>query len=408
MIHRPSTRRGSSPTHRMRTRLKHRPELAGASLLVGWTVSEVPLLCAVGQIVLHIRSQKRLGPLGRAFMWILTPALLALYAFMYRQGRKTAAIVSDALRDAMPDHQGPRLSGVPTRTVTSYRPLPLLHRQYTTENTRNIAYGPDPKFNRLDVWRRPDILTSQLTPVLVQIHGGGWMIGDNKTQALPLLAAAAEAGWTCVVPRYRLSPRATWPDHIVDVNSAIAWTKKNIGSFGGDASFVAITGGSAGGHLASLAALASSHPEFRTGFDDVDTSVQAAVPFYGAYDWIDRDGTQGPVLAEFVARWVTKTPLASSPDLLREASPRSWIGSDAPPFFVIHGTNDSLLTVEQARAFVHELRNVSKQPVVYAELPWAEHAFDLTRSVRTRAVVDAVLSFLAAVHRRQQAESGST
>jgi len=374
--------------------MKRRPELMGASLLVGWTVSEVPLLCAFAQIVLHVRSLRRLGPLGRAFMWIVTPALLVFYAFMYREGRKAGRIASDALDEALPNHEGPRLSNVAPRNVKPYRPLPLLHREYTTAATRNIKYGPDPKFNRLDVWRRPDIPTSQLTPVLVQIHGGGWMIGDNKTQALPLLAAAAEAGWTCVVPRYRLSPSATWPDHIVDVNGAIAWTKTNIASFGGDASFVAITGGSAGGHLTSLTALAPDHPDFKPGFENVDTSVQAAVPFYGAYDWTDRDNTQGPALSEFVGRWVVKRSKKDAPDVYETASPRSWIRPDAPPFFVLHGVIDSLLTVEQARAFVSELRATSNSPVVYVELPFAEHAFDLTQSVRTRGVIPPILSFL--------------
>ena len=373
---------------------RRRPELMGASLLVGWTVSEVPLLCALGQIVLHIRSLRRLGPLGRAFMWVLTPVLLTFYALMYREGRRAGAITSDALREAVPQHTGPRLAGVPSRDVKRFRPLPLLHRDYTSESTRNIAYGPDPKYNRLDIWRRPDIPTSQLTPVLVQIHGGGWMIGDNKTQGLPLLAAAAEAGWTCVVPRYRLSPGATWPDHIVDVNRAIAWTKANITTFGGDPSFVAITGGSAGGHLTSLAALARDHPVFKPSFEDVDTTVQAAVPFYGAYDWTDRDRTQGPTLAEFVARWVVKRSRNDAPDVYERASPRSWIRPDAPPFFVLHGVIDSLLTVEQARAFVDDLRATSVSPVAYAELPFAEHAFDLTQSVRTRGVIPPVLSFL--------------
>lgn len=371
-----------------------RAELMGSSLILGWTASEVPLLCAVGQLSLLFRGRKHFGPFGRALLWLTTPVLLAIYAFMYLEGRKTRVTTDAALRDALPDHTGPSLAGVPTRAARAYRPLPLLHRDYTTEETRNIAYGPDPRFHRLDIWRRPDIPVSQRTPVLVQIHGGGWMIGDNKTQALPLLAAAAEAGWTCVVPRYRLSPRATWPDQIVDVNAAIAWTKENIAKFGGDASFVAITGGSAGGHLTSLAALAPHHSAFKPGFEDADTSVQAAVPFYGAYDWTDRDDTQGPTLAEFVGRWIVKESMTAAPETYLEASPRSWVRADAPPFFVLHGTNDSLLTVEQARAFVNDLRATSTSPVVYAELPFAQHAFDLTQSVRTRGVIPPILSFL--------------
>ena len=65
----------------------------------------------------------------------------------------------------------------------------------------------------------------------------------------------AERGWICVSMAYRVSPRNTWPAHIVDVKRALAWVKENIADYGGDPDFVAITGGSAGGHLTALAAL---------------------------------------------------------------------------------------------------------------------------------------------------------
>ena len=95
------------------------------------------------------------------------------------------------------------------------------------------------------------------------------------------MAHLAEQGWVCVTANYRLSPRATWPDHIVDVKRALAWTKATIAEYGGDPGFVAITGGSAGGHLSSLAVLTSHVTDFQPGFEETDTSVAAAVPLYG-------------------------------------------------------------------------------------------------------------------------------
>jgi acetyl esterase/lipase len=68
-----------------------------------------------------------------------------------------------------------------------------------------------------------------------------------------------------------------------------------------------------------------------------------------------------------------------------------------PPFFVIHGHSDSLLPVEQARLFVERLRAVADNPVVYAELPGAQHAFDVFPSIRSAHVVRAVERFLRAV-----------
>src|SRR4029079_7157142 len=120
---------------------------------------------------------------------------------------------------------------------------------------RDIAYGEFGARNQLDVWKRADLEAGARAPVLFQVHGGAWTMGRKEGQAEPLMAHLAERGWVCVTANYRLSPSATWPDHIVDVKRALAWTKANIAGYGGDPGFIVITGGSAGGHLCALAAL---------------------------------------------------------------------------------------------------------------------------------------------------------
>jgi acetyl esterase/lipase len=238
--------------------------------------------------------------------------------------------------------------------------------------------------------------------VLLQVHGGAWIIGNKEQQAMPLMAHMADNGWICVSINYRLSPRATWPAHIVDVKRALAWVKANIADYGGDPDFVCITGGSAGGHLSSLAALSANQPVFQPGFEDIDTSVAAAVPFYGVYDWTNRDGSGRNDMEDMLARLVLKSRREDAPEVWEEASTMSWVGPDAPPFFVIHGTNDSLVPVEQARSFVAMLRDVSHHPVVYAELPGAQHAFEVFDSARTLFTVGAVHRFLETIRQRDQ------
>jgi acetyl esterase/lipase len=250
----------------------------------------------------------------------------------------------------------------------------------------------------LDIWARKDLPADGKAPVLIQVPGGGWVSGETKWQAYPLMDRLIDAGWVCVPINYRLSPRATFPDHIVDVKRAIAWVKENIAAYGGDPRFVAITGGSAGGHLSSLAAMSANVAEFQPGFEDADTSVQAAVPFYGVYDLTDWDGRGGPPQTiRFIERVLLKCPLATERDRWLKGSPIHWISADAPPTMIIHGTNDSLVPVEGARRMAESLRAVSKQPVVYAELPYAQHAFDIYASLRTRHTVRAVERFLAFV-----------
>ena len=158
------------------------------------------------------------------------------------------------------------------------------------ERVTNIAYGeslPGDKGGRnlLDVIRPKAANAGDKRPVLLQIHGGAWIVGDKKGQGQPLMThMAAEHGWVCVAINYRLSPHSTFPDHIVDVKRAFAWIRAHIDEYGGDPDFVCVTGGSAGGHLAALTALSANEPRFQPGFEHVDTTVAAAVPFYGVYD----------------------------------------------------------------------------------------------------------------------------
>jgi dipeptidyl aminopeptidase/acylaminoacyl peptidase len=85
-----------------------------------------------------------------------------------------------------------------------------------------------------------------------------------------------------------------------------------------------------------------------------------------------------------------------------DASPIHHVSEDAPPFFVIHGANDNLAPVAQARRFVEALRQVSDEPVLYAEVPGASHAFDVFYSTRTEKAVNAVDRFLGWIVERDR------
>ncbi len=264
----------------------------------------------------------------------------------------------------------------------------------------NIAYADSGKRNLLDIYR-PHEPREGGFPVLLQVHGGAWIIGEKEQQAKPLMYHMAQRGWLCVAINYRLSPKAAFPAHIIDVKKAIAWIKEHIRDYGGDPEFIAITGGSAGGHLSSLAALTPNYADWQPSFETVDTSVQAAVPFYGVYDFLDRAGIRPKMsMDELLADRVMQCSKEDNRQMWDGASPISHVSEDAPPMMVIQGTHDSLVWVEEARAFVSALQAVSKQPVAYAELPGAQHAFEIFHSVRTDHTVHAVGHFLEWTHAR--------
>src|SRR5699024_3532541 len=246
----------------------------------------------------------------------------------------------------------------------------------------------------LDIYR-PRAGGKQL-PVLLQVHGGAWMIGSKDHQGLPLMLHTARNGWLCVAINYPLSPTARWPDHIVAVKRAIAWIRDNIADYGGDPDHIAITGGSAGGHLAALTALSPNEPQFQPGFGSADTTVQACVPLYGVYDFAATSGSAASRfrLRRVLARYVVGTDPDQHRERYLQASPLDRITAAAPPFFVLHGTDDTLVPVGEARQFTEQLRPHSRNPVAYAELSGAQHAFDIFGSIRSTHVIRGIHRFL--------------
>ncbi len=274
---------------------------------------------------------------------------------------------------------------------------PLMFFARSVRVQRGVVFATrDRKRLRLDVYEPRDEPPSDgLRPAVIQVHGGGWIVGTRSEQGIPLLNHLAAHGWVGFNIDYRLSPRATFPEHLIDVKEAIAWVREHAGEYGIDPGRICLTGGSAGGHLTALAALTANDPEYQPGFEDADTSVAAAVPFYGIYDFTNSEGHYWPELRTAILEpFVIKAKLDEEPERFRSASPVFQVHADAPPFLVVHGERDTLVPVDDARRFVAELRAVSSSPVLYAELAGAEHAFDLLPSLRTARIVEAIERFL--------------
>ncbi|CAM3125737.1 esterase [Mycobacterium intermedium] len=376
----------------------------------GLLASELPKPSLGAHAVTLAAATPHMPPRVRRFSWVASVLSWLGLLGLHHLGRSADETLTAALDEGLgPDRRKeagdlwkrPAPGGATAKKPGVVRMM-RIYRDYTHDG--NISYGEHGSRNRLDIWRRPDLDRNGKAPVLLQVHGGAWMVGDKRGQAHPLMSHLAELGWICVSVNYRLSPRWTWPDHIIDVKRAIAWVKEHIAEYGGDPDWIAITGGSAGGHLSSLAAVTPNDPRFQPGFEDADTRVQAAVPFYGVYDFT-RPEASNPLLLPVVGKRVFKLSRAEIEEPLRLASPITHVSEDAPPFFVLHGVNDTLVPVEQARSFVKRLREVSRQPVVYAELPWAQHAFDIFGSVRAAHTAVAVEQFLAEVYASSRVES---
>ncbi len=374
------------------------------SMFVGWLTAELaPHLLAstaldtAGHAVAARRAGRRVDPIGTA----LGLGAAAGFGLLIKQAQDAREEVDAALRAGLGDDYRTRLDREPTDLdlATPWRQvlMPFRMRDAAVRVDRDIPYTDAGRRGLLDIYRPADRPVAG-APVLLQVHGGGWAIGNKEQQGIPLMQHMAARGWVCVAINYRLSPRDAFPAHIIDVKRAIAWIREHIGAYGGDPSFLAITGGSAGGHLAALAATSQNDPAFQPGFEDADTSLDACVPFYGVYDFAGVTGRNARDMRDqFLARYIVKQPFAEVRDLYEQASPILRVTPDVPPFLVIHGAHDTLVSVRQARMFVERLRAESKEPVVYAELPGTQHAFDVFPSIRSAHVVRAVDRFLHVV-----------
>ena len=337
------------------------------------------------------------GWLGLAIAVVGWIGLLGLGVAGLRAVDVTAAALAEVRSDAFPVPVTPT---DPTwgRWWRVTRAIPMKSR--AVRATRNVDYWGDGRpRHRLDVYRSR-LVPREHAPVIVYVHGGGWVIGDKREQGKPMMFELVARGWVCVTVNYRLSPRATWPEHVVDCKRALAWVKEHIAEYGGDPEFVAVSGGSAGGHLCAHLALTAGDRSLQPGFEDADTSVQACVPIYGVMDLTGSPAGSaifGPGMLRMLEKSVMKRTEAQHPEVFRDASPTYRVHADAPPFFVLHGANDTLVPVETARTFVGRLRAVSRSPVAYAELPLAQHAFDVLASLRCQATTSAVGDFLEGV-----------
>lgn len=252
---------------------------------------------------------------------------------------------------------------------------------------------------KLDVYQPEQ--TAMRRPGLVYLHGGAWMFGDKVSQGLPLCNHLASLGWTCVNANYRLSPGATYPEHVVDAKAAVAWLRRHADDYNVDPAFIAIAGGSSGAHIASTLALTPDDQSLQPGFEAEDASVQAVVTYYGIYDLTNRHAAHNDeFFTKLVGPHVLKACPVADPERFRAASPREFVSDGAPPWLVVHGDGDTLVPVIEARDFAAALRSASTYPVGYAEFPGAVHGFDTYYSPRAIAAVELSARFLVTAHRQ--------
>jgi len=209
-------------------------------------------------------------------------------------------------------------------------------------------------------------------PVLMHYHGGAYRGGGPGYLGMDRLA---RAGIAVVSVEYRLSGTATYPAAVRDVIASIQWVQAGGPDWNIDPDRVALTGDSAGAHLAALAAAAPDHPNFQPENVPVDTPVDidGVIPHYGIFDfrpeWVCERGSTRVPLEAFLGE-----PCEEATELRAEASPAAHVDGDHPPVLLFHGEDDQELPVRTARAYRETLEEAGV-PVEYREFEGVGHQY---------------------------------
>jgi acetyl esterase/lipase len=228
----------------------------------------------------------------------------------------------------------------------------------------DLPYASLSKPQKLDIYL-PENGTGPF-PVILNLHGGGFAIGDKRDIHILSTLKAIEHGYAVVSVNYRLSSEATFPAGIQDVKAAIRWVRANCDRYHLDANRIAAFGGSSGGNFAAMICLTDHVGELddlSLGNADFPCNVQAAVDWFGPVDFLKMDeqlkisgfGPSDHGEAYSPESRYLGARLCDVPLKVELANPMTYIHDSMPPLLIQHGRLDTMVPVQQSMMFVEKL-----------------------------------------------------
>jgi acetyl esterase/lipase len=250
-------------------------------------------------------------------------------------------------------------------------------------------------------------------PLVVYISGGGFLRND-KAANLPRRTDVAEQGYVVASIEYRtVASSATYRDSVADVKSAIRYLRAHADQYDIKASKVAVWGESAGGYLAAMTGVTNGVKAFEnSGNPGLSSAVQAVVDEFGPSDISNvasdyEAETQkktygaGNSFAQFVFGPDTRLSVQDDPAAVGAANPVTYVGSSSPPFLLLHGSADQLVSPSQTLVLHNALRANGADSTRYVveganhgDLTFMGFDPDTAKQWSSQQVMDAITSFL--------------
>jgi acetyl esterase/lipase len=242
------------------------------------------------------------------------------------------------------------------------------------EEIKNIEYKSiNGKSLQLDIYKPKNVESN--APLLIFIHGGGWSKGE-RSDYLIYLVDFAKRGYITATVSYRLLKDSPYPGCVEDIRDAVNWFYENGENYGYDPKRIALIGGSAGAHLALMAAYEWEETKSDSAkIPGINYRIKAVVDIYGPVDLTTDYARNQSLVTSFIAHSYTDRP-----DLYKEASPMEYVDSNDPPTMILHGTSDDLVPVIQSDRLKAKLDSLGV-PCVYHRLPLWPHTMDMAQRV---------------------------
>ncbi len=247
----------------------------------------------------------------------------------------------------------------------------------------DISYATLSKAQKLDIYL-PESGDGPF-PVILAIHGGGFMMGDKADRQLNPMLNGLKRGYAVVSINYRMSGEALFPKNINDVKAAIRWVRGNAKQYHLNSDKIAVWGGSAGGNLSALAGTSADIKELEDlsmGNKEQSCRVNAVVDWFGPTNFLLMDeelkatgnGMPNHGKANSPESKVLGQKISEIPSIVALANPETYITKDDPPFLIMHGTKDPLVPTQQSILLAEKLKAVlDNDKVIIHLLEGARH-----------------------------------
>ena len=240
----------------------------------------------------------------------------------------------------------------------------------TSQEWKDVNYaGYNQPFHTCDIYLPKK--TADTYPVVIHIYGSAWMNNNGKGMADlgTVVRALLDAGYAVVCPNHRSSADAAWPAQLHDIRAVIRFVRGEAAKYHFDPSFVAVSGFSSGGHLASTAATTSGMKTATVGsvtidlegtlgqYADQSSAVQAACDWSGPVDLTAMDcGEHMTMGADSPEDMMVRSKLDREPDKYRSLSAVTYVDKNDPPVIIFHGEKDPVVPCCQGRQFYELLK----------------------------------------------------